>query len=185
MRQLARQLREAETLDTSTYPRARALFEEAKQVGLIDERLAPLDYETVFAALQSATNDDRVRDDLVVGDGEDALAALRAERQGFRRELERVNSEIRSTRLFSSETSGYEREAREQRARLSAVGLIKETGHNSAYCPLCESHLETPSPTVSQISKSLPDLSEHLEVVEAENPRLPSPLVPPKRGNRA
>jgi hypothetical protein len=64
---LERQLREAEALDTSTYPRARALFDEAKQVGLVDDRLAPVSYEIVFAALQRVARDDRVRDELIVG----------------------------------------------------------------------------------------------------------------------
>jgi hypothetical protein len=172
LRQLERQLREAEALDTSTYPRARGLFDEAKQVGLIDDRLAPVSYEVVFAALQRVARDDRVRDELIVGDGDDALAALRAERQSLRSELERVNAEIRSTRTFTSETTGYEREAKEQRARLSAVGLIQDGGHDPSHCPLCESQLTVPSPTVAQISRSLRDLSEQLEAVEAENPRL-------------
>src|SRR5260370_14665731 len=98
-----------------------------------------------------------------MGDGEDMLASLRAERQGLRTDLERVNAEIRSTRTFTSETSGYEREAKEQRARLSAVGLIKSDGHDASYCPLCESPLATPAPTVAQIERSLRDLSDQLE----------------------
>ena len=172
LRQLERQLREAEAIDSSTYPRARALFDEAKQVGLIDERVAPLSYEIVFAALQGVARGDRMRDDLVVGDGEEALAALRAERQSLRYETERVNAEIRSTRLFTSETSGYEREAKEQRARLSAIGLVKEDGANSSHCPLCDTQLAVSPPTVTQIALSLRDLNGQLEAVEAENPRL-------------
>jgi len=38
LRQLERQLREAEAVDDSSYPRAQGLLDEAKQVGLIDER---------------------------------------------------------------------------------------------------------------------------------------------------
>ena len=162
----------AKYIDSSTYPRARALFDEAKQVGLIDERVAPLSYEIVFAALQGVARGDRMRDDLVVGDGEEALAALRAERQSLRYETERVNVEIRSTRLFTSETSGYEREAKEQRARLSAIGLVKEDGANSSHCPLCDTQLAVSPPTVTQIALSLRDLNGQLEAVEAENPRL-------------
>lgn len=172
LRQLERQLREAEALDSNTYPRAKALFDEAKQVGLIDDRLAPTSYEVVLAALQRVARGEGSREDMIVGDGEDALAVLRAERQSLRSELERVNAEIRSTQTFTSETTGYEREAKEQRARLSAVGLFKDEGHDPSHCPLCESQLEVPSPTVSQISRSLRELSHQLEAVEAENPRL-------------
>jgi len=37
---------------------------------------------------------------------------------------------------------------------------------------LCESWLETPVPSVAQVTQSLRDISEQLEAVEAENPRL-------------
>ena len=107
-----------------------------------------------------------------MADGEDILSSLRAERQGLRTELERVNAEIRSTRTFTTETSGYEREAKEQRARLSAIGLIKGSGPAAALCPVCESQLAAPTPTVAQIQHSLQELNEQLEAVEAENPRL-------------
>jgi Protein of unknown function (DUF3732) len=171
LRQLERQLREAEALDTSTYPRAQALLDEAKQVGLVDERTVATSYEGVLAILQRIARDTRVRDEAVMGDGEDLLASLRAERQGLRSELERVNADIRSTRTFTTETNGYEREAKEQRARLSAIGLIRVGGH-SGICPLCESQLATPTPTIAEIERSLRDLGEQLAAVEAENPRL-------------
>ena len=65
LRQLERQLREADELDTSSFPRARGLFEEAKQVGLIDERLTASNYDAVLAAFRDATRDDVVRDELL------------------------------------------------------------------------------------------------------------------------
>jgi hypothetical protein len=141
-------------------------------VGLIDERRTALTYEAVLAILQRIASETRIREDLVVSDGEDVLAGLRAERQALRTDLERLNAEIRSTRTFTSETSGYEREAKEQRARLSAVGLIESNGHDAHRCPVCDSRLATPAPTVEQIGRSLRELSEQLEAVEAENPRL-------------
>jgi hypothetical protein len=185
LRQLERQLREAEALDSSTFPRATALLDEAKQVGLIDERTTALTYEAVLVTLRRIASDTRIREDLVVGDGEDVLAGLRAERQALRTDLERVNAEIRSTRTFTSETTGYEREAKEQRARLSAVGLIQSNGHDASYCPVCESQLATPAPTVVQIERSLRDLEDQLEAVETENPRLQLRLVALQREEAA
>jgi hypothetical protein len=172
LRQLERQFRDAEAVDSSTHPRATALVDEAKQVGLLHERTVSVTYEDTLAILQRVANDTQVRDDSVVGDGEDVLASLRAERQGLRTELERVNAHIRSTRTFSADSNGYEREAKEQRARLSSVGLIKATDHQAILCPLCETHLSASTPTIDQIEQSLSDLSEQLEAVEAENPRL-------------
>ena len=172
LRRLERELRQVEALDRSTYPRAQTLIDEAKQVGLIDERTATTSFESVFDIFQRVARDTHVRDDVVMGDGEDFLSDLRTERQGLRSEHERLNAEIRSTRMFTTETSGYEHEAKEQRARLSSVGLIKSDSHEAGHCPLCEGQLESPPPTVRQIGRSLEDLSEQLEAVAAENPRL-------------
>lgn len=177
LRQLERQLRDAEVIDNTSYPRAQALLDEAKQVGLVDERTVAATFESVIAVLQRITRESQIHREAIMGDGEDLLASLRAERQGLRNELERVNAEIRSTRTFTVETSGYEREAKEQRARLSAVGLIRSDTHDGAVCPVCESRLGTPTPTVAQIERSLRDLSEQLDAVEAENPRLQARLA--------
>jgi hypothetical protein len=172
MRQLERQLRDSEAVDTNTFPRARALIDEAKAVGLIDDRTATTSYEATLEVLNRIARDSRVRDQMVIADEADLLATLRSERQGLRSELERVNSEIRQTRNFTTETGGYEREVKEQRARLSSVGLVKSTDHDAAQCPVCNSVLEIPVPTVVQIDSSLQQLSQQLEAVEAENPRL-------------
>jgi hypothetical protein len=172
LRQLERQLRDAEASDDSSYPRAQALLDEAKQVGLLDERTVGTTFQGVLEILQRLARDSQVRVNAVMGDGEDLLARLRAERQGLRNDLERVNAEIRSTRTFTLETGGYEREAKEQRSRLSAVGLITSNGQRSTHCPLCENPLAVPTPTISEIERSLHELSEQLEAVEAENPRL-------------
>ena len=93
LRQLERQLREAETLDSSTYPRAQALLDEAKQVGLVDERTTATTYQAMIGVLSRIASDTRLRDHVVMGDGEDFLNSLRVERQGLRSELERVNAE--------------------------------------------------------------------------------------------
>jgi regulator of replication initiation timing len=151
--------------------RARALLDEAKQIGLVDERVIGATYEATLAILRRVARDTDVDDRAVMSDGEE-LATLRNERQGLRTELEHVNAEIRSTRTFTTETSGYEREAKEQRARLSAVGLFSANGHDQNICPVCASRLTTLPPTVTAIGRSLRDLSQQLETVEAENPRL-------------
>jgi hypothetical protein len=172
MRQLERQLRDSEAVDTNTFPRARALMDEAKAVGLVDDRTTITSYEATLEALNRIARESRVRGEMVIADEAQLLSRLRSERQGLRSELERVNAEIRSTRNFTTETGGYEHEVKEQRARLSSVGLVKPNDHEAGQCPVCNSFLETPVPTVVQIDSSLQLLSQQLEAVEAENPRL-------------
>jgi hypothetical protein len=172
LRRLERELRDAEVLDTSTYPRAQSLLDEAKQVGLIDERVTAGTYEDTRRILGGIIAQDTTRDSPPIAiDGEDLLAGLRAERQGLRSELEHVHAEIRSTRTFTTETTGYEREAKEQRARLSAIGLVVGD-HDGKKCPVCESKLSVLPPAVNQITRALQSLEGQLEAVEAENPRL-------------
>jgi hypothetical protein len=177
LRQLERQAQEQEVLDGSTFPRAQSLISEAKQVGLTDDRTVAASYETALAVLQRISRQSADQGDLLVADGEDLLAELRAERQGLRADLERINSEVRATRTFTGETAGYEREAKEQRARLSAVDLIAKSDSGFHTCPVCESHLANPTPTALQIERSLRALSDQLEAVEAENPRLHHRLI--------
>jgi len=172
MRQLERQLRDAEAVDTNTFPRARILIDEAKAVGLLDDRTVTTTYEATLGVLSRIADEPKVRDEMVIADEGELLASLRSERQGLRSELERVNMEIRSTRNFTTETNGYEREAKEQRARLSSVGLVKVHSHGGGQCPVCNSVLDTPVATVVEIDSSLQFLNQQLEAVEAENPRL-------------
>jgi hypothetical protein len=161
-------MREAAPLDSSTYPRARALLDEAKQVGLIDERLVGVSYEATLDILRRVANDTAIDDRVVMLDGEDVLAGFRSERQASRTELERVNAEIRSTRTSTTESGGYEREVKEQRARLGSVGLFTAKGHDPDICPVCTSRLAAVPLTVAAIERSLNELSQQLETVEAE-----------------
>ncbi|GAA0744309.1 DUF3732 domain-containing protein [Ideonella azotifigens] len=178
LRQLDRQVREAEALDSSTYPRAQALLDEARHVGLLDERFRPTSYERAIDALRRIGSEDLPRSDAVVGDGEAALAELRTQRQNLREEMERLNSEIRSTRVFTSETMGFEREAKEQRARLSTVGLFNAAHvHGMEQCPVCASVLENQVPAAARIAQVLQGLNDELETVQAENPRLQGRLA--------
>jgi hypothetical protein len=171
LRQLERQIRDAGAIDDSTYPRAQLLLDEAKQVGLLDERIVAISYGSALEILRGVARDTNIDDRVVMSDGEDLLSGLRNERQGLRNELERVNAEIRSTRTFTTETGGYEREAKEQRARLSAVGLFKGE-HDRDTCPVCASKLAAPPPTVEALTRSLSELKQQLDAVQAENPRL-------------
>ena len=172
LRILERELRDVEAVDTSTFPRARTLMDEAKAVGLLADRTPGSTYEAVITLLRSIAEESRWQDELVISDEADLLSQMRAERQGLRIELEQINAEIRSTRNFTTETRGYEREAKEQRARLSSVGLIVREDAGHAECPVCKSQLSEPVPTVQQIDEALQSLSLQLEAVEAENPRL-------------
>jgi hypothetical protein len=60
---------------------------------------------------------------------------------------------------------------------LSSVALFQHDIADHGHCPLCESVLEVPIPTVTEITGALRDVSAELEAVEVENPRVQSRLA--------
>src|SRR5579859_1442367 len=60
IRQLERQLRDVEAIESTSYPRAQALLDEAKQVGLVHERTVATTYEAVIAILQRITRESQI-----------------------------------------------------------------------------------------------------------------------------
>ncbi|URL59863.1 DUF3732 domain-containing protein [Luteibacter flocculans] len=171
LRQLERRAKDGRASEVEEFPRGRRLLEEAQQVGLISDRTHVLD-EELIETLRTAISENRVPTDFIGIDGEDLLIALRAERQAMRNKLAQISEEARATRSFAFDTNGYLREAAEQRARLSAVGLVKSHDLDCHHCPVCQSVLDVPVPTAAQLERSLESLSAQLEAVEAENPRL-------------
>lgn len=177
MRRLERQLREILNSSSDDLPEARSLLDEAKSVGLVDERVVASTSEAVIDALTPLTGAEFVGGNFVIGGTEDALVRLRAERTGLRNELEGIKSELRTTRLFRTENGSYRREAGEQRARLSAVGLFRDAEANNAHCPLCESALATPLPAVEEIASALAEMHHELQAVESESPKIQAKLA--------
>ncbi|MHB1058070.1 MAG: DUF3732 domain-containing protein [Rhodanobacter sp.] len=171
LRQLERRARDGRGSEVEEFPRGRRLLEEAQQVGLISDRTHVLD-EELIAALRTATSENRAPTDFIGIDAEELLITLRADRQAMRDRLTQINEEVRATKSFAFDNNGYLREAAEQRARLSAVGLVKGHNHNGHHCPVCQSALDVPIPIAAQLERSLESLSTQLEAVEAENPRL-------------
>jgi hypothetical protein len=176
-RRLERQLREVLNSSSDDLPEARSLLDEAKSVGLVDERVVASTSEAVIDALTPLTGAEFVGGNFIIGGTEDALVRLRTERTGLRNELEGIKSELRTTRLFRTENGSYRREAGEQRARLSAVGLFRDTEADNAHCPLCESALATPLPAVEEIASALAEMHHELQAVESESPKIQAKLA--------
>jgi hypothetical protein len=171
LRQLERRIKDGRLTAVEEFPRGRRLLQEAQQVGLVADRAHVLDDELI-ETLRAATMESRTPTDFIGADGEDLLSALRAERQALRERLVQINEEIRTTRSFAFDTTGYMREVAEQRSRLSTIGLVKRRDHDAHHCPVCQSVLSTPTPVTAQLEQSLATLTSQLEAVQAENPRL-------------
>jgi Protein of unknown function (DUF3732) len=68
-------------------------------------------------------------------------------------------------------------EAKEQQARLASIGLIRELGAHADVCPLCDSPLSVPVPSVSDIQQSLTGIERQLASVRRDSPRLQARLA--------
>ncbi len=150
--------------------RIRRLVTDGKRVGLVAADYEPADTDIALQVLDRAARTDLTTNSLLPDFGE-SINRLRGEQAALRIGLERVNDEIRASRLMLSEQSAYSREGHEQRARLSSIGLFKveADGHQ---CPLCDSALAVPTPASEQVARALQAVSDQLAAVEVEQPHL-------------
>lgn len=152
--------------------RIRRLVTDGKRVGLIAPEYVPVETDIALEVLDRASRTDLGSTNALPDFGE-SINSLRSEQATLRASLERVNEEMRASRLMLSEQSAYTREGNEQRARLSSIGLFKSDadGH---HCPLCDSELAVPTPAAEQVADALRTVSEQLAAVEVEQPHLQS-----------
>lgn len=150
--------------------RIRRLVTDGKRVGLIPAEFEPIEIASALNELDRASKVD-IATVPALSDFGEAIERLRSEQSELRSSLERVVGEIRVSRLTLSEQSAYSREGREQRARLSSIGLYKfdADGHK---CPLCDAALDIPTPNSGMVVEALRLVSDQLAAVEVEQPHL-------------
>jgi hypothetical protein len=161
--------RQNEALDVDT-ARIRRLVTDGKRVGLIAPDYEPIEIETALDVLNRAASTD-LATTVVLPDFGDSIDRLRGEQATLRSSLERINDEIRASRLMLSEQSAYSRESREQHARLSSINLFKVEA-DGLQCPLCDNALDVPTPGTIQIVDALRLVGDQLAAVEVEQPHL-------------
>lgn len=171
VRRLEREFNEARVLANEASGMAQALLQEAKRVGLLSPGAFAdnsADLRALLAAaaapreLAYARNDDPIAD----------LTDLENRRRRLRGEMQDVREEISELQRLEREATEFQIEAREQEARLASIGLLADDGGDTETCPLCDSHLPIPIPSVSDVRRSLSALEGQLQSVRRDNPRL-------------
>lgn len=153
--------------------KARELIDEAKRVGLLGLDEEPQSHAETLSILQRAASHIDPDSDLVVpGDPASDLAELQEERRQLRMKLASVKDEIREAELLLSSATGFDREASEQRARLSAIGLVEDEDVERPVCPVCQSTVSHRPPSVREIQEMLGEITDQLAAVRRENPRV-------------
>lgn len=151
--------------------RIRRFIIDGKAVGIIDEGFESDDIEFCLSELQRAVRTD-IQSPTIFSDAGDVITRLQNELQTLRRQLGEVFSDARATRHFLSEQSAFAREATEQRARLSSLGLYLGEAETDSICPLCESDLPVPTASTADLQSSLARLDRQLDAVGVESPHL-------------
>lgn len=171
LRKLERDYSEARTLANEASGTAQSLLQEAKRVGLL-----PFDvFADTPAGLRALLTTAASPRDLAYARNDDPasdLTDLESRRRRLRGELQEVREEIAEVQRLEREASEFQVEAREQEARLASIGLLTDDSGDADTCPLCDSHLATPIPSVNEVRRSLTALEGQLRSVRRDNPRL-------------
>jgi hypothetical protein len=171
LRRLERGYAEARTLANEAAGTAQSLLQDAKRVGLLPPEAfaeAPADIRALLATaaapreLAYARNDDPASD----------LTDLENRRRRLRGEMQDIRDEIAEVQRLEREASEFQVEASEQEARLASIGLLTDDSGDAETCPLCDSHLMTAIPSVTEVRRTLSALEGQLRSVKRDNPRL-------------
>ncbi len=178
LRRLEREYTEIESIAQGATGAARALFQEARRANLLAaEPHEPDDANSVLALLREAAVPKPTQFSQM-DDPQADLTALDERRRSLLRQLQNLREEIGDVERLSREAAEFEGEAREQEARLTSIELMAaEVDGDSHVCPLCESQLAIPVPTVDEIRASLSNLQTQLRSVRRDVPRLQERLA--------
>ena len=177
LRRLEREFADIESIASGATSAARSLYQEARRAGLIPSGSEPDDAEAVVALLRQAAVPQPTQFS-AIDDPEADLAALDDRRRALLGQLQDLREEIADVQRLTREAGDFETEAREQEARLASIGLVSiDDGGGGHTCPLCDSQLAIPVPTVEEIRASLAQLQTQLRSVRRDAPRLQERLA--------
>ena len=177
LRRLEREYTETQAITRSASNVALSLLADARRAGLVAPDAQPEDASSVLALLWDATAPQPIAFS-TIDDPEADLTALDERRRSLVPQLQELREEIADVGRLSREASEFEVEAREQEARLASVGLIPDPGEDAGKtCPLCESQLAVPVPTITEIHTSLTNVQTQLRSVRRDAPRLQERLA--------
>jgi hypothetical protein len=170
LRTCERQLTEINALRGDGISKAAALLAQARDAGLSVS--IATSWEETVAALHEIARMPISPVDVQTLEGQE-YGRLSEERNRHLEEQRRLREEIAAARAFERDEKGFSREASEQRARLTSIGIFdgSEPGHS---CPLCAQELPKTSdlPSVAQIKEALTNISSRLESVTRATPQI-------------
>ena len=170
LRAYERQLTELKALRGEGLSKAAMLLAQARDSGL--SASVSNTWEQTVEALREIARTPIASINLPTPEGQE-YARLSAERNQLLDDQRKLRDEIESARSFERDKNGFSREASEQRARLTSIGIF-EGSTPSQSCPLCSQVLPATSelPGVAQIKAVLTDVSSRLDSVTHAGPQV-------------
>lgn len=170
LRACERQLTELKALSGDGISKAATLLAQARDAGLSASVAST--WEETVAALRDVAGTPIVAIDVDLPGGQE-YSRLVDERDRLLEEQRRLREEVSAARAFERDEQGYSREASEQRARLTSIGIFEGSDPGHA-CPLCAQELPDVAaiPGVFQIKNVLTDVSSRLESVTRAAPQV-------------
>lgn len=176
LRKLERELAESRSLSDQASSSVQALIGEARRVSLLPADAVAKDVDGAVVLLREAASPRPLQIDMAGAEATD-LDQLDNSRRQLRDQLQEIREEIAEVERISSEASEFATEVREQEARLASIGLLTRTHSPSDQCPFCESRLDVPVPSVTEMHESLVNLETQLSLVRRDTPRLQERLA--------
>jgi uncharacterized protein DUF3732 len=153
--------------------RDRGLLVEAKRAQLLPPDAMGASRSEIVQLLNQAQQKGEADGALVLSDPHVDVSRLHEERAHLRDSLRGVQDEEMEIERLLREGTAYAEEAREQQARLAAVGLVGDKdAEDHLHCPLCNSAMATSTPTVSDVSTALRQIGTQLETVARDRPQI-------------
>lgn len=171
LNQLSREKREEDKLKEDGVSKAYSLIEEAKEIGLLEKNTSPKTvkeaYEILFKVKEWEYKELEVKGD------DSGLKKLIEDRLTLKNKLGKIEDDINAVKHYMKTASKYSNEIRQQEIRLESIGFFNdEDNEERNTCPLCNSHLEIPNPTIENIKSNLIEIRNDLKNTTQESPRV-------------
>lgn len=165
-----RKLGELRRLSGEGVGKAEEILAQARDAGLTDA--IPASWEEIVAALRVVASRPISDINISIPDGGE-FARLTNERSQLLADQRRGRDELGAIRAFERDEQGFAREAAEQQARLSTIGIF-EGSEPGVTCPLCSHNLNSGNqpPSVQTLQAALTSVSSRLESATATAPRI-------------
>jgi hypothetical protein len=171
LNRLLREKRESEKIKSEGVSQAYSLIEEAKEIGILEKSANPLNQKDAYKYLEYVANWEYKP--LTVKAENSGIKELIDKRGELKTELSKISDNKKAATDYLKNSFGYSTEAKQQEIRLESINLYNDSQDNSI-CPLCDSHLSNPTPTIENINSALTNIREDLKFTKAESPRIQS-----------